>query len=121
MLDEEAQALKLVFQSSEPVKQKISEVKFYGAKGVKGLKNLGNTCYLNSSVQCLANIRSLQRYFKATLDLEELKFNDNPEYDLIYNFSNLIKEIWSSDSNHFSPQGFFESLKQSCSFFKGIK
>ena len=31
--------------------------------GLTGLDNLGNTCYLNSIVQCLANTRPLRDYF----------------------------------------------------------
>lgn len=28
-----------------------------------GLRNLGNTCYLNASIQCLSNSRLLREYF----------------------------------------------------------
>lgn len=31
--------------------------------GMTGLNNLGNSCYLNSVVQCLANTRELRDYF----------------------------------------------------------
>ena len=34
--------------------------RFYG---MTGLNNLGNSCYLNSVVQCLANTRELRDYF----------------------------------------------------------
>lgn len=40
--------------------------------GATGLHNLGNTCFMNSAVQCLSNTKPLRQYFTSKLYMYEL-------------------------------------------------
>ena len=78
-------------------------------KGKVGLYNLGNTCYMNSALQCLSNTKDLRKYFIKKLDESILNFDNriNTAEGLIVNeFSKLIKHMWLTENNILNPLNF---------------
>lgn len=74
-------------------------------KGIVGLQNRGNTCYLNTSIQCLSHINPLTEFFvsdKYTEDLnnrfQELKQKKINEIIFTKEYAKLVKVLWSSNT-----------------------
>ena len=73
--------------------------------GLVGLKNMGNTCYLNSMIQCLANTEPLVRFF-----LYELHFRQINEMSthgtggrLALAFGELIQDLYIGSQPAIAP------------------
>ena len=74
---------------------------------VKGLPNLGNTCYFNSALQCLLQVPVLTNYFLQV---------DVPSSDFVSEYRRIVRQYWSDDTSVIDPRRllhlFVERYKQ---------
>ena len=84
-----------------------------------GLENIGATCYMNATLQCLSNTKSLNNYF-----LEKYIYNKNAENKRLSNeFSIVIKNLWNKKrkGKAYAPYKFKETISQMNSLFEGVQ
>ncbi|KAI8639614.1 hypothetical protein BD408DRAFT_434945 [Parasitella parasitica] len=80
--------------------------------GATGLTNLGNTCYINSIVQCLSGTIPLARYFTSGVFKQHVnKANEKGTRGvLVESFAGLVRSMWSENYNFISPMTFREAI-----------
>ena len=87
-----------------------------------GLDNIGATCYMNASLQCMSNVIELSKYF---LKNDLSKINKNKK-ELSLAYQELIYNLWPQDNNSykvksFPPYYFKRIISQMNPLFKGIQ
>ncbi|KAG6693863.1 ubiquitin carboxyl-terminal hydrolase 8-like isoform X1 [Carya illinoinensis] len=91
-----------------------------GSLGLTGLQNLGNTCFMNSSIQCLVHTTKLVDYFLGDYQ-KEINY-DNPlgmKGELALAFGDLLRRLWAPGVRPVAPRLFKTKLADFAPQFSG--
>jgi len=97
------------------------------SRGQLGLANVGNSCFLNSTVQCLAGTSKLREYFSQSAKLKDGRIIHKFEKDLQLSkptkdnktegkskltryWALLLKSLWTAERKRINPLPFYQQL-----------
>lgn len=108
------------FHSHHKLKKNKSS---YNKKGLTGLINIGNTCFLNSTIQCLSHTLKLTDYFLSEQYLEDNKeiiTRKRPEWKFVNAYVILVDAMWEHNQL-IKPRSIRDQLIKSYSKYNSFE
>mmetsp|Transcript_51877 Transcript_51877/g.151010 ORF Transcript_51877/g.151010 Transcript_51877/m.151010 type:complete len:522 (-) Transcript_51877:10-1575(-) len=107
---------------SDSARHGCHNIVFGPQAGRVGLENLGNTCFMNTGLQCLSHLEPFAAFFLSGKYEEEV--NRSSEFgckgELADAFADLQRSLWQGDHACYAPKNFHERLERfRPDFFEG--
>ena len=83
---------------------------FFKGKGLTGLQNLGNTCFMNSAIHCISNTLPLTSYFLIQKKYQTDMNQNKKQSKIVYEWYRLLEGIWDSNCT-IAPSSFHRNIK----------
>ena len=92
------------------------------SQGLCGLSNLGNTCFMNSALQCISNTTELTKYLLFGLHKDEVNYKNNlgTQGRLVAAYAKLMKEMWIDSEGRTAPWDVKKSIGKVAQQFSGF-
>jgi ubiquitin carboxyl-terminal hydrolase 8 len=99
-------------ESSSPSSEEPTMQSTKDEKGVSGIANMRNTCYMNSALQALRHNTEISAFFLENRHTQWVDRKPNsPKVELVKAYADLLRSLWSaSRPAYVRPTGFIQSM-----------
>lgn len=97
--------------TTPPPEEEVSKP-FDNIKGVTGLLNMRNTCYMNAALQALRHNTELSAFFLENKHEQWVaRKPGSPKVELVKGYADLLRSLWSgSKPAYVRPEGFIQCM-----------
>ena len=108
-------------RSASAPKIRASNIILMSKTNANGLTNIGATCYMNATLQCLAHIQRLTHYLLNSETKKKIS-SDKIKYKLTSAYLTVLENLWQNKNiKYYSPNQFKDVISEMNSLFAGIQ